>query len=60
VDDASLLTALKLKYVGCLGLSRIIVSQLSIATTSNMVGRSIASSCTHNNAMLITLIISAE
>jgi hypothetical protein len=33
---------------------------LSIATTSNMVGRSAAFSCTHSNPMFMHLLISAE
>jgi hypothetical protein len=49
-----------LKYAGCFGLTRMIDLLLSIATTSDMVGRSVAFSCTHNNAMFIHLIISSE
>jgi hypothetical protein len=51
-----------LKYAGCLGSATIIavsLLRLSIATTSAMVGRSVAFSCTHNNAILMHLVISA-
>ena len=58
--DASSFPTLTLKYAGCLGSAGIIVSLLSIATTSTMVGRSIAFSCTHNSAMLMPFIISTE
>ena len=60
VMDASSFPTLTLKYAGCLGSARIIVSLLRIATTSAIVGRSFAFSCTHNNAMLMHRIISTE
>jgi hypothetical protein len=59
VEESSFPT-LTLIYAGCLGTSKIIVSLLSIETTSPMVGRSTAFSCTHNNAMLMHLLIFAE
>jgi hypothetical protein len=52
-----------LEYAGCLGSATIIavsLLRLSIATTSAMVGRSVAFSCTHSNAILMHLVISAE
>lgn len=55
VDDSSFFVTLTWKYAGCLGSSRTILSLLSIATTFDMVGRSTAFSCTHNNAMLMHL-----
>lgn len=57
VDPSSSVT-LTLKYAGCLGPGRVILSLLSIATTCDIVGRSTAFSCTHSRAMLIHLIIS--
>ncbi|BAS72540.1 Os01g0535650 [Oryza sativa Japonica Group] len=57
-DDASPFLTLTLKYAGCLGTGRLTPSLLSIATTSDMVGRSAAFSCTHSNAMLTHFIIS--
>ena len=61
VVDVTSFPTLTLKYAGCLGSARIVVvSALSIATTSAMVGRSAAFSCTHNNAMLMHRIISTE
>ena len=56
-DDASSTPTLTWKYAGCLGSGRAILSVDSIATTSDMVGLSTAFSCTHNNAILIHLII---
>jgi hypothetical protein len=59
VDDASWWLTLRLKYAGRLGSHSFIVSLFSIATTSNMVGRSAAFSCTHRSAMITHLVISA-
>lgn len=56
--DTSSAVTLTWKYAGCLGSDRFKLSFLIIATTSDMVGRSAAFSCTHNKAMLIHLIIS--
>lgn len=56
--DCSSFATLTLKYPGCLGSARTIILLLSIATTSDMVGRSAAFSCTHSNAMLMHLMIS--
>ena len=60
VVDVTSFPTLTLKYAGCLGSARIIVSLLRIETTSAIVGRSVAFSCTHNNAMLMHRIISTE
>ena len=49
VVDASSFPTRTLKYAGWFGLDRILVLLLSIATTSNMVGRSTAFSCTQSN-----------
>lgn len=56
VRDSSFLI-LTWKYAGWLGSGKGILSLLSIATTSDMVGRSAAFSCTHNSAMLMHLMI---
>jgi hypothetical protein len=55
--DASSLATRTLKYAGWLGSGSTMLALLSIATTSVMVGLSTAFSCTHNNAMLMHLII---
>jgi hypothetical protein len=55
--DASSFVTLTWKYAGCLGSGRLILSLLSIATTSDVVGLSAAFSCTHSRAMLTHLII---
>ena len=60
VVDASSFPTRTLKYAGCFGSARILVLLLSIATTSNMVGRSTAFSCTHSNPMFMHLINSSE
>lgn len=59
-DVSSFPTLIRLKYAGCLGSTRTMVLLLSMATTSNIVGRSAAFSCTHSSAMFMHLIISAE
>ncbi|WVZ92601.1 LOW QUALITY PROTEIN: hypothetical protein U9M48_038650, partial [Paspalum notatum var. saurae] len=56
--EASSLATLTWKYPGCVGSGRAMLSLPSIATTSDMVGLSVAFSCTHNNAMLMHLIMS--
>lgn len=56
--EVSSVVTLTWKYAGCLGSGRVILSLLSITTTSDMVGRSAAFSCTHSNATLMHLIIS--
>ena len=58
IVDASSFATLAWKYPGCLGSGRAMSSLPSIATTSDVVGLSIAFSCTHSNAMLMHLIIS--
>ena len=59
VVKASSFATLTWKYPGCLGSGRVTLLLLSIATTSDMLGLSVAFSCTHNNAMLMHLIISS-
>ena len=59
-ENACLFSTLRLKYPGCFGSTRTMVLLLSIVTTSNMVGRSAAFSCTHSSAMFMHLITSAE
>ena len=58
VKASSSFATLTWKYPGCLGSGRATLLLLSIATTSDMVGLSVAFSCTHSNAMLMHLIIS--
>jgi len=61
VVGASSFPTLTWKYGGFLGSARIVVvSVLSMETTSAMVGRSAAFSCTHNKAMLMHRIISED
>ena len=60
VVDSSSFPTRTLKYAGWFGLAKILALLLSIATTSNMVGRSAAFSCTHNNPMFMHLMISVE
>lgn len=57
IVDTSSFVILVWKYAGCLGSARVMLSLLSIATTSDMLGLSAAFSCTHNNAMLMHLIV---
>ena len=55
--DAYSLATRTWKYAGWLGSGSTMLALLSIATTSVMVGLSTAFSCTHNNALLMHLII---
>ena len=60
VVDASSFPTRTLKYAGWCGLARILVLLLSITTTSNIVGRSTAFSCTQSNPMFMHLIINSS
>jgi hypothetical protein len=58
LNDSCTFDTLRLKNAGVLGSGRVTLSLFNIETTSDMVGRSSALSCTHISAMLMYLLAS--